>query len=454
MLLADTLRVQHSTITCEAQGFKFKFWEIDHTAAEEDIVVMFPVREHRVSQSGHSPCAPGPREAVPADCRPDPARRCQIGDWEEWQICSHSCGSGERKRSRSILIPAADNGPPCDDETEEVEPCNTQACHMTCIDCLWSEWSMWSDCSHCGHQRYRHRGVMRQANHCGRKCDAQAAKEVGYCKSACLEHYCTWSTWQEMGGCSAQCGPSTRLLQRHLVLTTTEPQFEVARIGDRGGLCRDARGESYSGCPVQAISEEECRNVLHTLQDVNGVQGAMFDDSRVVKFGARRCFVLVDPNIKIWKQDVPGGWLDTPCIAGTGRGPIASAGSDGADKWMCLSLENRPLAKGDESMPCSGEQFYQSTCDSSTKCRVECSPVDCVLTEWSAWSEPTCTELCERTRTVARSNEPEAWSLWNLLQDVPLSYFVFLCYARQESQEVFSSEITWGGRAAFGLKCF
>ena len=70
------------------------------------------------------------------------------------------------------------------------------------------------------------------------------------------------------------------------------------------------------------------------------------------------------------------------------------------------------------------------------------------------WSEPTCTELCERTRTVARSNEPEAWSLWNLLQDVPLSYFVFLCYARQESQEVFSSEITWGGRAAFGLKCF
>ena len=54
MLLADTLRVQHSTITCEAQGFKFKFWEIDHTAAEEDIVVMFPVREHRVSQSGHS----------------------------------------------------------------------------------------------------------------------------------------------------------------------------------------------------------------------------------------------------------------------------------------------------------------------------------------------------------------------------------------------------------------
>jgi len=351
------------------------------------------------------PCAPGPEEAVPADCRPDPARRCQIGDWEEWQICSHSCGSGERKRSRSILIPAADNGPPCDDETEEVEPCNTQACHMTCIDCLWSEWSMWSDCSHCGHQRYRHRGVMRQANHCGRKCDAQAAKEVGYCKSACLEHYCTWSTWQEMGGCSAQCGPSTRLLQRHLVLTTTEPQFEVARIGDRGGLCRDARGESYSGCPVQAISEEECRNVLHTLQDVNGVQGAMFDDSRVVKFGARRCFVLVDPNIKIWKQDVPGGWLDTPCIAGTGRGPIASAGSDGADKWMCLSLENRPLAKGDESMPCSGEQFYQSTCDSSTKCRVECSPVDCVLTEWSAWSEPTCTELCERTRTVARSNE-------------------------------------------------
>ncbi|CAE7632321.1 HMCN1 [Symbiodinium microadriaticum] len=351
------------------------------------------------------PCAPGPGEAVPADCRPDPARRCQIGDWEEWQICSHSCGTGERKRSRSILIPAADDGPPCDDETEEVEPCNTQACHMTCIDCRWSEWSMWSDCSHCGRQRYRHRGVIRQANHCGQKCDAQAAKEVGYCKSACLEHYCTWSTWQEMGGCSAQCGPSTRLLQRHLVLTTTEPRFEVERIGDRGGLCRDARGESYSGCPVQAISEDECRTVLHNLENVDGVQGAMFDQSRVVKFGARRCFVLVDPNTEIWKQDVPGGWLDTPCIAGTGRGPIASAGSDGADKWMCLSLENRPLAKGDESMPCSGEQFYQSTCDSSTKCRVECSPVDCVLTDWSAWSEPTCTELCERTRTVARSNE-------------------------------------------------
>ncbi|CAE7553253.1 HMCN1 [Symbiodinium natans] len=351
------------------------------------------------------PCFPGPGEAVPGDCQPDPARECQMGDWEEWQICSHTCGTGERKRSRSILIPAADNGPPCDDATEEVEPCNTQACHVTCIDCLWSEWSMWSDCSKCGHQRYRHRGVIKQANHCGRKCEMQAAKEVGYCKSPCVEHYCTWSTWQEMGGCSAQCGPSTRLLQRHLLLTTTKPELEVERVGDRGGLCRDARGDSYSGCPVQALSEEECRSIIQALQGVDGVQGAMFDSSRVVKFGARRCFVLVDPGTEIWKQDIPGGWLDTPCIEGKGRGPIASAGSDGADKWMCLTLENRPLASGDESLPCSGEQFYQSTCDSSSKCRDECSPVDCLLTDWSAWSEPTCTELCERTRTVARSNE-------------------------------------------------
>ncbi|CAJ1355082.1 unnamed protein product [Effrenium voratum] len=351
------------------------------------------------------PCAPGPGQAVPTDCKPDPARPCQMGDWEEWQSCSASCDTGERKRARNILIPAADDGPPCEDPTEQVEPCNTQACHMTCVDCLWSQWSEWSACSHCGHQRYRHRGITRQANHCGKKCDTQAAKEVGFCPSKCEERYCVWSSWQDMGGCSAKCGPSTRLLHRELKFTTRLPEPEVEPIGNSGGLCRDALGRSYSGCPIQALSLEDCSEGLRKLGGVRGVQGAMFDRGDVVKFGARRCFILVDPGTMIQTVDVPGGWMKTPCIEGKGAGPITSAGTaSGADTWKCLTLTNMPLIIGDPSVPCSGTQIYQSTCDSKP-CRDECVPVDCELGEWSQWSEPSCTELCERSRTIARSNE-------------------------------------------------
>ncbi|CAE8621650.1 unnamed protein product [Polarella glacialis] len=353
------------------------------------------------------PCSPGPGEAMPADCEPDPKRPCQVGEWEDWLGCSTSCGGGERKRSRGIMVPAADDGPPCEAALQHVEPCSTQDCHRSCVDCHWGAWSGWGECSKCGGQRYRHRAIETMPNHCGKKCIAAAAKELGSCQSHCAEKvFCTWSDWSEMGGCSAECGPSTKLLQRQLRLTHDKPNPKVELMAGTGGMCRDAAGQTYSGCPVLAADEQTCKKILLELAGVPGVRGAMFaPKSFALARAGRSCVLQVDAGAHVNASAVEGGWMAEPCIQGQGSGPIVEAAPNSAEaSWSCMKLEGTAFLEGDSEMPCSGVQLYSSTCP-VRPCEDQCSPEDCVLSQWSEWSAPSCTQLCERSRVLQKQNE-------------------------------------------------
>lgn len=352
------------------------------------------------------PCDPGPGQHVPADCAPDPKTPCKMAEWEEWAECSATCGGGLRKRSRNILQPAAHNGPPCNNPLEHIEGCNMQSCARHCMDCEWGIWSDWGDCTKCGGQRYRHRAIERMPNHCGRKCDKNVAKQVGRCASHCTKTaFCVWSSWEEMGGCSAACGPSTKLLQRSLQMSDTKPVPKVESMGGSGGMCRDARGNIYTGCAIDAREQRECSQELMRLSSIPGVRGAMYDGNTSDPLGKRRCFILVDPHVNVTIAAVRGGWMKRPCFQGKGFGAVASAGdSDGGSRtWNCLKLEGKALLEGDAHMACSGSQVYQSTCNSKP-CEDECIPQDCMLGAWSHWSDATCTQLCQRSRTIAKPN--------------------------------------------------
>jgi len=65
---------------------------------------------------------------------------CVVGEWEGWSGCSAECGGGVRERMRSVHLPMANGGTPCDD-TEQTESCGSESCDR---DCRLGDWSAWS----------------------------------------------------------------------------------------------------------------------------------------------------------------------------------------------------------------------------------------------------------------------------------------------------------------------
>jgi len=231
-------------------------------------------------------CNPSVGGLVPVECGLPEPEPCALGQWSDWGSCSSSCDGGQKLRMRQLLSPARNGGEPCAGELSETAPCGVEQCPQDCQDCQWGEWSDWSACSRCGDQRYRRRGVLTMPNHCGKPCDAAAAKETSSCESTCDEvRYCAWSDWSSFSPCSAECGPATRLRQRALTFYAEKP--------------------------------------------------------------------------------------------------------------------NATLFAGPPSMACSGAQMEVGACE-QTPCGGERAPVDCAFGEWSDWSAPTCTQLCERHRVITQ----------------------------------------------------
>jgi len=359
----------------------------------------------RTSLKEISPCHPGPGEPEPEACGPAPARPCQTTDWAEWSTCSATCDGGQQTRSRCILVPNSNGGQPCDAALSQVAPCGTQPCKLRiCVDCVWSQWSEWGSCSKCGGQRYRHRYIEQMPNSCGEKCDSRPAKEAGECSSACTEAaYCVWSDWSDIGGCTGTCGSAPRKRQRQLQLVHKEPPAEAEPVGDQG-QCIDSVGHTYEAYGVVANSPEDCRFALISLAGLPGIQGAQFRTPAGPDDHSGECSIRVeknsDPRSAAANSDVEfqeGTWQP-----GEGYGPVR--GADGSVGWTCWQLQTATFVKGDRHIPCYGSQIGLVECAASVPCVEGCKPIDCQFGSWSDWAEPTCTQLCERQRTISIEN--------------------------------------------------
>jgi hypothetical protein len=128
------------------------------------------------------------------------ATDCQLSMWSNWSTCSQTCGTGEQRRTRSVVVPPANGGAACGALTE------SQNCTQPACACAVSDWSTWTPCTTtCGAgMTSRSRNVTMAASDCPALSDSKACNP-GVCPRDCAVG--AWATWS---ACSATCGGGRR----------------------------------------------------------------------------------------------------------------------------------------------------------------------------------------------------------------------------------------------------
>jgi len=165
---------------------------------------------------------------------------CAYSQWSMWSACTVTCGGGQHRRHRSIVMEAKSGGMPCDPGASvEVGQCSTGMCMVRKQVCDWTEWGDWSDCERAGEivgcgggQQKRSRttvfirrpvfvppgGIVRRL--AGQMSDCNDIQEsLRACADTPCEAEepadCSWGLWSEWSAC-----PCNGVRERHRVIAS------------------------------------------------------------------------------------------------------------------------------------------------------------------------------------------------------------------------------------------
>ncbi|KAH3854729.1 hypothetical protein DPMN_097278 [Dreissena polymorpha] len=166
-------------------------------------------------------------------------------EWTEWNVCTLTCGSGTRDRSRSCIEPKfGDKGCEVVDNIQS-ELCNIKTCP---IDGYWTEWTAWSVCSlTCDSgTRDRLRSCI-EPKYGGKKCEVGDNIQSELCNTQLCPSDGYWTEWTEWSVCSLTCGSGTSDRSRNCI----EPQFGGLLCGE--GIRFESKSCSTLSCPCKYI---------------------------------------------------------------------------------------------------------------------------------------------------------------------------------------------------------
>jgi len=192
---------------------------------------------------------------------------CVLSDWHAWDLCDKPCGTGERRRTKTVTTVASGGGAACSTDDFETEPCNPQQCP---IDCAVSPWigqnatgggdPTFTACSSscAGGTQFTYRTITTAAALGGTECP----KTIMYqdCNTHPCPVDCQLSAWTQFDTCSITCGASG-------TQTRTRTRAVPSSLG--GKSCPDSMlthtQACYNGhCPVDCTTSswtkaESCR---------------------------------------------------------------------------------------------------------------------------------------------------------------------------------------------------
>jgi len=353
---------------------------------------------------------------------------CEYADWQEWTLCSASCGEGHSTRMRLVKTQAAEGGRSCPSNDEQNRDCNDRSCPGNCV---WGTWREWNTCSKsCGAgKQTRERAVEIQATHQGKACLGRAIEEQTCQVEECRED-CKLLDWGRWSSCSSSCGSGTRSRTRGSIPPQNggvECLSELNETGPCSGLplcpadCVWGLWREWSACSASCGQALQKRSRTRESYEKSGGKACDGNED-----DERTCTVPscpVDCKVHDWSP-----WSKCSATCGNGTRTRAKTFTEplhGGKPCPCNSTESQSehctnglcttdcvwKQWGDWS-PCSrtcgggyasrlrseeipainGGKFCDGSSKEETVCNATACPLDCALSEWSEWTN--CTRTC------------------------------------------------------------
>jgi hypothetical protein len=377
---------------------------------------------------------------------------CELSEWSVWTKCSTSCGKGAQRRVRNVVTAPINGGRACDDMRSNERACTQGPCP---IHCGMSKWSVWQGCTRsCGSgSKRRVRSVVTEARHAGNKCDAIVDSKQ--CNTFACPVDCATSKWVATGTCTKTCGAGTRKYQRIVtkkaahngVACPALTKHEACNVGKCPVHCKVGRWNEWSTCSARDTRTTcgkgtQTRERLVLEPNLNG--GTVCPDlvdERKCDLGA----CPVDCEMSIW-----AGWdlctrscgegdhsrfrsVLTPAAYGGKKCPTTTQtkGCNShacpidcvASAWFWTGSCSKTCGSGKKQKvrnvikpPSAGGKKCPHLAE-SVACHIGACPIHCNVGTWSDWS--TCSKTCgkgfqTRIRSVATHAKHGGYTCPNL----------------------------------------
>ena len=362
---------------------------------------------------------------------------CAMTQWSSFNVCSESCGVGVHQRTRAVRVAALNGGKPCPKDDREVRPCSSGPCPVHCATTAWRPWSACSKTCGTGTKK-RTRSVTTHALHGGFQCPALVSS--GLCATAPCPVDCEVSSFGPFGSCSHTCGGGT-MQRRRIVAQMTEhggklcpALFEQSACSTQAcpvdcamnpwaawGACSKSCGNGWKlrrrtvkvaasaggvGCPVD--SDQSACHVMPCPVDcqvrpwsawtecdrscAGGTQSRSRGIQRQAAYGGKLCPAL------LITQGCNGHTCPVDCVVSKWSPWNACSKSClGGSQARTRTIATPPAMGGNQrGAPCPVLSQTQS-------CAEGPCPIDCLVSEFTTWSA--CSVTCgggkqDRTRVV------------------------------------------------------
>jgi hypothetical protein len=295
---------------------------------------------------------------------------CQVSGWSEFSTCDKTCGWGHKKRTREVILSADYGGNPCPELTE-VEQCNIVPCPVKGKTCKMSKWSTFSVCSlSCGGgKKSQHRSVLDRN---GQDICPHVNREKDCNTQPCPED-CEMGDWDEWTQCSKTCGEKGRQSRHRRIVkvnsdggkpcqTTTE--HEDCNMGPCPIHCEVSPWTKFSDCTKSCGSGSYTRTRTIT---------------KTAQHGGFVCPSLKEVEVCQWIH------CPVNCQMGDwGEWSVCTKSCAKGVHHRSRKILVHPQHGGE---PCGNVL-------SMNFCNTQPCPIDCVLSDWSAFSE--CSHTCLR----------------------------------------------------------